>query len=153
MRIRQPHAGEEDTLGAVMYAAISRGPSLYSEAQRHAWLARPNEGAAWSARLASQHVLLAEAGGKVLGFVTLGAGGYVDLAFVRPAVQRRGVFRALLAATEDHARGHGLPRLWTNASLMARPAFEAAGFHVIRQEKVTRGEQVLDRAEMEKPLQ
>jgi putative acetyltransferase len=88
----------------------------------------------------------------VLGFLTMYDTGYIDLAFVRASAQSRGVFSALLSALEKDARAAGLPRLRTHVSLMAQPAFEARGFHVIGHETVERGSEILARAEMEKSL-
>ncbi|MBC7560665.1 MAG: GNAT family N-acetyltransferase [Dermatophilaceae bacterium] len=56
--------------------------------------------------------------------------GYVDMMFVSPRHQRRGVARQLLAHVEAHARSEGTPALSAEASLTARPFFERAGFTV-----------------------
>ncbi|MEL6619547.1 MAG: GNAT family N-acetyltransferase [Pseudomonadota bacterium] len=146
MQIRNMRKGEADALGRVMWDAIHRGAGTYTPAQRVAWCPAPPAGAAWAARLMEQRVWVADRGGPV-GFVTLAPGGYVDLAFVIAAVQGQGVFARLLDAVEAAA---DTPRLWTHASLSARPAFAARGFHVIRHETVARGAEMLDRAEMEK---
>ncbi|MFT6675617.1 MAG: putative acetyltransferase [Sulfitobacter sp.] len=151
-RIRRAEVAEADTLGKVMFDAIRTGASAYTEAQRQAWLPAPNHGAGWARRLTAQQVWLAEAGTDICGFITLAEGGYVDLAFVRPDAQGRGVFRALYAALERHAAGLGCTRLWTHASLTAQPAFLAFGFHAIGQENVVRHGEMLKRAKMEKPL-
>jgi len=140
-------------LGAVMFSAIHEGASLYTAAQRAAWLPAPNGGSAWAERLDAQTVWLALTDALPVGFVTLASGGYIDFAYVRADAQGRGVFSTLLATLEDEARVSALPRLWTHASLMAEPAFAARGFHVTRRETVTRADQSLARAEMEKVLQ
>jgi putative acetyltransferase len=150
--LRQAVKGDYDALGMVMYDAIHSGKSDYTPDQRHAWLAAPYAGPQWATKLAAQHVVLAEAAGAPLGFMSLAVDGYVDLAFVAARAQGSGVFRLLYAQIEQAARTQGDRRLWTHASLMAQPAFEAVGFHVIRQERVARAGQFLDRAEMEKPL-
>lgn len=85
-------------------------------------------------------VLVAEVDGAVAGWLRLDhptplasnrhvlqvAGLGVD-----PVVQRRGVGRALLDAVLDEARRLGLPRVFTEASITARPFFEARGFVVV----------------------
>lgn len=140
-----------DVLGHVMWRAIHEGASAYSQAQRTAWLPAPPSGDAWAAKLAGQVVYVAEAQGAPVGFVTR-AGAYVDLAYVLPDWQGRGVFSALYPVVEAEARTMGQSRLWVHASLMAQPAFLAQGFHVIAHETVERNGQTLDRAEMEKRL-
>ena len=150
--VRRAVAADTDTLGRIMFDAIRSGPSGYTDAQRIAWQDQPNVGADWAARLAKQQVWVAEEQGDAVGFLSLGEGGYVDLAFVEACAQGKGVFSALIASLEIQAVVSGLPRLWTHASVMAQPAFEARGFHVIRHETVERNGEVLARAEMEKTL-
>ncbi len=141
--------GEADALGRVMFRAIHDGYSDYTEAQRSAWCATPPAGDGWAAKLAAQDVCVVEALGAPVGFITRD-GAYVDLAFVLPEWQGRGVFSMLCDRTEADARAVGLRRLWVHASLMAQPAFEAKGFAVTRHETVARRGETLDRAEMEK---
>ena len=127
VEIRQMHHDEADALGQVMWSAIHEGKSLYTAAQRVAWLAKPNAGAAWVNRLGTQIVWVALAHASPIGFMTLAHAGYVDFAYVHPKCQGQGVFSTLLAALEREARARTLLRLWTHASLMAEPAFAAGG--------------------------
>lgn len=149
MHLREMIAGEQDALGRVMFRAVREGPSDYTEAQRRAWCAMPPAGEGWAAKLAAQEVRVVEALGAPVGFITRD-GAYVDLAFVLPEWQGRGVFAMLYDRTEADARAAGLRRLWVHASLMAQPAFAAKGFAVVRHETVARRGETLDRAEMEK---
>ncbi|NMM24857.1 MAG: GNAT family N-acetyltransferase [Phycicoccus sp.] len=59
-----------------------------------------------------------------------GPDGYVDMMFVSPRHQRRGVARQLLAHVEAHARSEGIPALSADVSITARPFFERHGFTV-----------------------
>ena len=145
-------SADNRALAQIMYDAIHHVPSHYTAAQQRAWLPAPPKGKAWSDRLAQQRVAVAQQKGDVVGFVSLAAGGYVDLAYITPAAQGQGVFRALVGMIENEARAQDQYRLHTHASLMAQPAFLALGFHVIRHESVARSGQTLDRAEMEKVL-
>ena len=71
---------------------------------------------------------------------------------VHPDFQRRGIARALLQHIEESARALDLRRLYTEASITARPAFEAVGFRVILPQTVTvRGESMTN-YRMEKRL-
>ncbi|WP_299722360.1 GNAT family N-acetyltransferase [uncultured Tateyamaria sp.] len=150
--VRRMGAGEAEALGRVMWDAIHNGPSLYTQAQRNAWLLAPPQGKAWEDKLTGPEVWVAQDGALLVGFVTLGEGGYVDLAFVAADAQGQGVFSALLAVLETYALAQSCPRLWTHASLMAEGAFAARGFHVIARETVERAGQMLARAKMEKVL-
>lgn len=151
LNVREMIDGEADALGRVMWRAIHEGQSAYSQAQRTAWLAAPRQGAPWAERLAKQQVLVVEAMGAPVGFMTRD-GPYIDLAFVLPDWQGRGVFSALCRRIEAEARAAGLRRIWVHASLMAQPAFAAHAFRVIRHETVAQNGQSLPRAEMEKVL-
>ena len=150
--LRQALASDAAALAQVMFRAIHEGPSPYTAAERAAWLPEPHVAPGWDARLAEQTVVLAESGAEVLGFLSLGAEGYVDLAFILPEARGHGLFRALHDRMEAVARAAGLPRLFTHASLMAEPAFRACGYHLLKWEGVARGDQLLRRALMEKPL-
>jgi putative acetyltransferase len=147
-------ASERDhaLLADIMFDAVRNGESRYTEAQRSAWVPAPRSGPDWTARLQKQEILVAEQGGRALGFVSLADGGYVDFAYIRPEAQHSGLFRILVARIVERAMARGEPRLWTHASLTAEPAFERLGFEVRRREQVTIGEQSFDRCEMEMRL-
>jgi putative acetyltransferase len=151
--LRWAVATDSAALAQVMFRAIHEGPSPYSSAERVAWLPQAHGGAGWDARLAAQNVVLAESGAGVLGFLSLCEDGYVDLAFILPDARGRGLFRALHGRIETTARDAGLGRLYTHASLMAEPVFRSYGYGLVQREVVTRGDQVLRRALMEKPLE
>lgn len=153
VKVRRGAVEDADTLGEVMWDAIHNGHSAYTPAQRLAWLEKPNAGPEWVKRLARHRIWVASEGEATLGFITLSGTGYIDLAYVHSAAQGRGLFSALYTALEYSALLQRHPRLWTHASLMAQPAFARLGFHVIQAETVTRGDQTLERAEMEKVLQ
>jgi putative acetyltransferase len=152
MQVRWATEDDAPQLGAIFFAAVREGPSLYSDAARKAWLPAVPGPVVWAVRLAANDVAVADVGDRAVGFMTLDAAGYIDLVFVLPAYQRRGVFRALCSRIEARARSLGILRLTVHASLMAQPAFRAAGFLVIQKETVERGGERLRRARMEKTL-
>ncbi|MGB8814751.1 MAG: transcriptional regulator BetI [Paracoccaceae bacterium] len=140
------------TLGAVMFDAVRRGESRYTEAQKAAWVPAPPDGTSWSARLADQDIIAAEQDGTILGFMTLAPQGYIDFAFIRPWAQHTGLFRRLYTHLETKARRSGEQRLWLHASVMAEPAFTAMGFSITHKESVPIAQETLDRFVMEKRL-
>lgn len=137
-------------LGKVMYDAVRNGSSAYTQAQRRAWVPIPRDGPDWHARLAGQDILVSESGGRITGFISLTSRGYIDFAYVRPAMQGTGLFRKLYAGIEAHAQERGITHLTTHASLMAQPAFVAAGFKVVQHEEVQIRGEVFKRAKMER---
>ncbi|MBX3595340.1 GNAT family N-acetyltransferase [Sphingomonas sp.] len=150
-RLRTARAADFDPLGRVMFDAVHGGDSPYDAGQRAAWVAEPRRGEPWHARLAAQHVVLAEdAHGAPVGFMSLAAGGYIDFAYILPGARGTGLFRRLLTAIEEVAQHAGARRLWVHASLMAEPAFAASGFVVLDREEVTIGDQRLARCTMER---
>ncbi len=56
--------------------------------------------------------------------------GHLDMLYCHPAHTRKGLADRLLAHAENHARDQGMSRLFTEASELACPAFERAGYAV-----------------------
>lgn len=73
--------------------------------------------------------------------------------YVHPDFQRRGVARALLGHLEEIAREGGLRRLYTEASITARPVFEVMGFRTIVPQTVTVRGESMTHYRMEKRLE
>ncbi len=147
-------AGPEDydALGELIFDAIHNGPTRYTPAQSLAWAPAPRSGPDWAERLASQHIIAAEQGGEIQGFMSIEPGGYVDFAYIRPGAQGTGLFRQLFEAVLDRAKAQGDAELSTHASLMAQPAFAAMGFEIDHHETVEIDGQSLPRARMTKRL-
>lgn len=141
-----------DDLADIVFDAVRNGPSLYTDAQRAAWVPVRRHGEEWAARLEGQVIAIAHDGNRATGFMSLAPEGYIDFAFIRPDAQGTGLFRRLLAMIEDKARSQNEPRLWTHASLMAEPAFAAMGFTVVERQVVSIGTENFKRAMMEKSL-
>ena len=72
-------------LADVMFDAVRNGPSLYTEAQRAAWVPERRGGAVWDARFAAKDIVPVRAGDRIIGFMSIQSGGYIDFAFIRPA--------------------------------------------------------------------
>lgn len=141
---------EYDDLADIVFNAVRNGPSLYTHAQRVAWVPERRGGEEWAARLAGQAIAIARDDTRAIGFMSLAPEGYIDFAFIRPEAQGCGLFRRLFDMIEDKARSQNESRLWTHASLMAQPAFAAVGFTVVEHEVVQIGDQRFERAKMEK---
>jgi putative acetyltransferase len=94
----------------------------------------------------------AEQEGRLLGFMTIDAAGFVDLAFVAPAALGRGVGWHLHRAVEARARELGAWALTTEASRMARPFFERQGWSVLAEQTVTKRGVELTNYRMRKAL-
>jgi putative acetyltransferase len=95
---------------------------------------------------------VAAVAGRIAGFSDLEPDGHVDMLYVHPDFERRGVARALLDHIEQLARRRGLRRLYAEASITARPVFEAMCFHAIAPRTVVVRGQSMTNYRMEKQL-
>ena len=117
----------------------------YNSDQIRAWASDDIDPASWAARFDGRFVAVAEAEGRPVGFAELEPDGHIDRFYVSADHQRRGVGRALLAALVAEARRLGVVRLFTEASITARPFFESQGFAVLAPQVVTcRGEKFVN---------
>jgi putative acetyltransferase len=139
-------------LADVMFDAVRNGPSKYTQTQRAAWVPERRSGVEWESRLAAKDIAIGRDGGRIIGFMSIEDGGYIDFAFIRPEAQGSGLFRQLFELIQERARAAHEPRLWVHASLMAQPAFAAVGFSVVEHQIVQIGDQDFQRAMMEKPI-
>ncbi len=124
----------------------------YSEEQVRAWAPDEIDPNTWAQRYDTRLAWVAEIDTCVVGFIELEARGHVDMIYVHPAHQRRGIATALLAELEDKAREEGADRLFTEASITARPFFEHRGFVLIAPQTVMLRAQPFVNFRMEKRL-
>jgi putative acetyltransferase len=152
--IHRFRAGEGDLLGQLFHRSVHEGTfGAYDAAQRAAWSPEPPSGPDWEARLTGVVTLVAWAGKRPAGFMTLDAvTGYLDLAFVAPEWQGQGVAAMLYGLLERCARRHGLAQLSTEASELARRFFLREGWQDGPRQKVTRGDVTLHNYPMAKSL-
>ena len=151
--VRDAGPADAEALGELFLLSVREGAApRYTASERAAWMPAQPTGAAWADRLAKLDVVLAEEQEKKLGFMSLGADGYVDLAFVHPDARGTGVADALYAVLHSRALAANIPRLTTHASLMARSFFARHGWEVEKAETVSRGQEKLKRFEMQKYL-
>jgi|JI9StandDraft_1071089.scaffolds.fasta_scaffold00454_29 putative acetyltransferase len=150
--IRTATSADYRNLAEAMFDAIWNGPSFYTQEQCRAWCPEIPGGQAWDKRLSEQTIYLAEQGSVVMGFMSLVSPDYIDFAYIRPDFQKTGLFRRLFVEIEKQARLSNAERLWTHASLMARPAFAAMGFDICEPETVERSGEKLKRFKMQKTL-
>jgi len=149
--IRPYREGDLDSVIAVFQAAICGTAARdYSPAQIAAWARADRR--AWARARMDRPTWVAELGAAPIGFTDLEADGHLDMMFVDPAHQGRGVASGLLATVEAAARAGGLSRIFTEASITARPFFERRGFRLIAAQSVAIRGQVLTNFRMDKLL-
>lgn len=101
----------------------------YDEQQIAAW--STVDRGRWSERRLNRPTWIAWIDGKAAGFSDLEENGHLDMMFVHPDFQNRGVATALLSKVEEAAAERNLTRIFTEASITARPFFEKKGFREI----------------------
>lgn len=110
------------TLEVFTAAIVETAAADYTRMQIEAW-ARPNtrELAEWNAAMLWRRTFVAEIAGEIIGFSDVNVDGYVDMMFVSPQHQRRGIASKLLDHVEAVARRDGATELSANVSVTARP--------------------------------
>jgi putative acetyltransferase len=120
----------------------------YNEAQIQAW--SQADRSRWEIRRLSRPTWIAIVEGNPAGFTDLEPNGHLDMLFVHPDYNGKGVATVLLQTVEEAARKQNLPRIFTEASITAKPFFEKRGFTVITSQLVETRGQVLQNFQMEK---
>ena len=129
--IRSFRSDDADRLVALVQRSIrDLGAGAYSPEQIAAWSSRHHEAVRFEHRHALGHrILLAVDEEDKPAAVTLyEPGGHLDMLYCHPAHAGRGLATALIHRVEAEAAVAGLPRLTTEASDLARPVFEKAGW-------------------------
>ena len=147
--IRRYEAADLDAVIGVFLRSVREVASRdYDAGQIAAWAQVDRD--AWSRRRLDRPTWVALIDDVIAGFIDLESSGHIDMLFVDPARQRRGVASALLETVENVARVQRLTVLETDASITARPFFETRGFQVVRTQDVALRGQRLTNFQMEK---
>lgn len=153
MRIRAYAAADLEGLIALFRESVRTVARRdYTAEQLLAWAPDEIDRAGWGLRLAASGTWVAAVDDRAVGFISLEPDGHIDVLYVDAASQRRGIASALLRRVENAARTQGLDRLFTEASMTAKPFFERHGFHVIEAQTVTRCGQELTNFRMGRRL-
>jgi putative acetyltransferase len=140
-------------LAALFRAAVTTlAVTHYDAAQRAAWVSSADDLGDFDARLTRGTTLVAMHANASVAFGQLFPTDHVEMLYVAPDWTRRGLASALLVRFEAAARGHGASVLRAEASALARPVFERAGFSLVSPQVVSRGGVSLPRFQMAKPL-
>jgi len=149
--IRRYDAADLDAVIGVFLRSVREVASRdYDAGQIAAWAQADRD--VWSRRRLERPTWVALLDDVIAGFIDLEGNGHIDMLFVDPANQRKGVASALLDTVENAARGQRLAVLDTDASITARPFFEKHGFQVVRSQDVALRGQRLTNFRMEKHL-
>ena len=105
-------------------------------------------------RLLSENAFVGafDAQGRLAGFSSMNADGHLHSMFVQKDRQGRGVAGSLLSEVEKMAHGYGVRIIGLEASVTARPFFEAHGYSVVKEQKAKADRLYLTNYVMEKVL-
>jgi len=137
MNVRPYQSPDLPRVAEIYTTAIhSLAAPFYSPEQLAAWAPANPELQRWRQRLAEVQTIVAEEDGVPAGFASWKSDGYLDLLFTHPQFARRGVATRLYRHIENALRQDGVPRVFTHASLAARPFFERHGLRIEAEESV-----------------
>lgn len=124
---------DAEAIAALTLAAIRvTGRRAYSPTQVAAWAARYSvQRLLDSAAQGDAIVVAADAGDCPIAYAVMEADGHLDMLYSHPDHAGRGLAGQLLAEAESRARSAGITNLFTEASELARPVFQQAGYAVL----------------------
>lgn len=108
------------------------GSRFYSPEQVRVWRDRVPTAETYAARVANgaEIFISAAADNSPAAYALMEPDGHLDRLYCHPDHSGRGHAAALLSHVEGVAQAQGIPRLFTEASEVARPVFERAGYKV-----------------------
>ncbi|MEH2265043.1 GNAT family N-acetyltransferase [Nostoc sp.] len=124
----------------------------YTQEQVDAWAPANMNIDVWIKGLESKFTYVAEENGKIIGFGELEANGHIDRFYCHKDFQRKGVGKKILEQLESKAKYLGVEKLFTEASITAKPFFERHNFIIVKQQEVERRGQKLINFIMEKSI-
>ena len=137
-QFRQYQPGEAANLLDLFRDTIRRvNRRDYAPDQIAAWASDDIDPRIWETQFASRYTCVAERDGLIVGFADLESNGHLDRFYIHADFQRQGIGQHLLCEMESETRRRGLTRIFTEASITARPFFESQGFATLAGQTVT----------------
>lgn len=106
----------------------------------------------WNKICSSRFTYVAQEKEKIIGFGELEADGHIDCFYVHHRYQRQKIGSSIYQAIETKAKELSLARLFTEASITAKPFFMRQGFDLLDRQQVFCRGQMLINFVMEKKL-
>ena len=139
MRLRNYIPTDADVLVEVYRdAARTLGRQAYTEEQTRVWAMHPEDIRQFRETLSEGLTVCAVVDGSPVAFGQINPADHIAYLYCRSSHARRGYATAILAELEKHAVSNRITAIHLEASLVARPFFEKAGYHVVAEEHVVR---------------
>ncbi|MFN6461902.1 MAG: GNAT family N-acetyltransferase [Nostoc sp. DedVER02] len=153
MRLRIYEIADTEEIMKLFYDTIHEvNIHDYTKEQVDAWASANMDIDLWIKSLGSKFTYVAEEQGRIIGFGELEANGHIDRFYCHKDFQRKGVGKKILEQLESKAKTLGIEKLFTEASITAKPFFENQNFTVVKQQEVERRGQKLINFIMEKSI-
>ena len=115
---------------------LQRAHSSFSEEQIFAWAARVRTPEIYSQEAEHRKIWAWTENETLIAFIELEPNGHIDRLYALKEASGRGLATKLIRHVINHAQETDLKQLYTEASDLARPAFERCGFKMIRKNPV-----------------
>ncbi|KUY30207.1 GNAT family N-acetyltransferase [Elizabethkingia ursingii] len=108
----------------------------YNNDQIKVWVSGIENTERWNNNLSDQYLLVAEFKNKIIGFISLKDGFYIDFLYVHKDYQSKGIAKRLYMEIEEKAISEKQLSLMADVSITAKPFFEKIGFKIIKEQHV-----------------
>lgn len=153
MKVRLYQISDTQEIMALFYNTVHQiNIHDYTKEQVNAWAPVDMNIEAWVKSLSSKLTYVVEEDDKIIGFGELEKNGHIDRFYCHKDFQKKGVGTKILECIESQARSLGIKKLFTEASITAKPFFLNKGFTVVKQQEVERRGQKFTNFLMEKLL-
>ncbi|MBD2665684.1 GCN5-related N-acetyltransferase [Richelia sinica FACHB-800] len=151
MEVRNYEIADTQDIIQLFYDTVHRiNIQDYNQEQVNAWATGDQDKQQWVERLSNSFTFVAVEQDLIIGFSNLEINGRIDCFYCHHAWQRRGVGKRILEKIELTARELKIHRLFTEASITAKPFFASHNFIVVQQQEVERRGQKFRNFLMEK---
>ncbi|MFB8792295.1 MAG: GNAT family N-acetyltransferase [Potamolinea sp.] len=153
MKVRTYEIGDAEAIMNLFYDTVHEvNIRDYTKEQVDAWAPANMDVELWTRRLRSKLTYVAEEDDKIIGFGELEENGHIDCFYCHKDFQGQGIGKQILSQIESKAKSLGLVRLFTEASITAKPFFESQRFIVVIKQEVERRGQSFINFAMEKDI-
>ncbi len=155
MRIRDYETRDAPALADVFNRAVAEiASTAYSPEEIAAWLGGGMEAGETHVRCSDGRTVwvAVDNADTAIAFIDLEDDGHIDMLFCQPQWAARGIASGLYAQLEVSARQRGMPRLYVEASELAKPFFAHKSFALLQRNDFAMGGVAMHHYTMEKRL-
>lgn len=133
MTIRKATIIDISEISQLFYQTITTvNTKDYNAQQIETWASGADNKTFWEEQIEKQYFIIAENPNCLVGFASLTNDGYLDFMYVHKNHQNQDIASALLESILAEAGKLKLTKIWTDASITARPFFLNKGFIIER---------------------